>query len=87
MKYIIALIASISIWNIGQAQVKGVVAYDYDLTAHRLTITFNPTKITLDKIHALINAAGYDTEKSNATDAQYSRVHGCCKYRSMEQHP
>ena len=67
--------------------VKGVVAYDYDLTAHRLTITFNPTKITIDKIHALINAAGYDTEKSNATDAQYDRVHGCCKYRSMEQHP
>ena len=66
--------------------VKGVVAYDYDLTAHRLTITFNPTKITLDKIHALINAAGYDTEKSNATDEQYSRVHGCCKYRSMAPH-
>jgi len=66
--------------------VKGVVAYDYDLTAHRLTITFNPTKITLDKIHGLINAAGYDTEKSNATDAQYERVHGCCKYRNMAPH-
>ena len=67
--------------------VKGVVAHDYNLTTHRLEITFNTTKITLDKIHSLINAAGYDTEKSNATDAQYSRVHGCCKYRSMEQHP
>ena len=34
--------------------VKGVVAYDYNLTTHRLEITFNPTKITLDKIHSLI---------------------------------
>ena len=66
--------------------VKGVVAYDYNLTTHRLEIAFNPAKITLDKIHSLINAAGYDTEKSNATDEQYSRVHGCCKYRTMEPH-
>ena len=58
--------------------VKGVVAYDYDLTAHRLTITYSPAKITIEKIHALINAAGYDTEKSNATDAQYNRINQCC---------
>lgn len=67
--------------------VAGVVAYDYDLTAHRLTITYNPNKISIEKIHGLINAAGYDTEKSNASDAQYNRVHQCCKYRSTEQHP
>jgi copper chaperone CopZ len=67
--------------------VKGVVAFDYNLNTHRLDITFNPAKITIDQIHSLINAAGYDTEKSNATEAQYNRVHGCCKYRTLEQHP
>ena len=67
--------------------VNGVKALDYDLTAHRLTITYNPAKISLDQIHALINAAGYDTEKSNASDEQYNRIHQCCKYRTLEQHP
>ena len=67
--------------------VKGVVAYEYNLTSHKLEITFNPAKITIDKIHSLINAAGYDTEKSNATDEQYNRVHQCCRYRTLEQHP
>lgn len=66
--------------------VKGVVAYNYDLTAHRLEITFNPTKVTLDKIHTLINEAGYDTEKSTASDEQYNRVHACCKYRTLKPH-
>ena len=36
MKYIIALIASISIWNIGQAQVKGVVLDDEGNPAYAL---------------------------------------------------
>jgi outer membrane receptor for ferrienterochelin and colicin len=36
MKYIIALIASISIWNIGQAQVKGVVLDDAGNPAYAL---------------------------------------------------
>ena len=36
MKYIIALIASISIWNIGHAQVKGVVLDDEGNPAYAL---------------------------------------------------
>jgi copper chaperone CopZ len=66
--------------------VKGVVFVDYDLSSHQIKVIYKPSKITDSKLHQLLNEAGYDTEKSTATDEQYSRVHGCCKYRSLDDH-
>lgn len=66
--------------------VKGIVFGDYNLETHKLKLVYKPKKITEQKIHQLINQAGYDTEISVATDEQYNRVHGCCKYRSLEDH-
>lgn len=65
---------------------KGVITADYDLQSNMLTVTFNSKKITEDKLHKLLNDAGYDTEKSICTEEQYSRVHGCCQYRELEKH-
>lgn len=65
---------------------KGVLNADYNLENNKLTITYKPKKISLNKIHELINEVGYDTEKSTCSDAQYDRVHGCCKYRELEKH-
>lgn len=68
--------------------VKGVLTATYDLANHRLTLTYKPDKISLEKIHTLIHEAGYDTENGNCTEEQYNRVHQCCKYRDPElQHP
>ena len=66
--------------------VKGVVFVDYDLSSHQIKVIYKPSKITDSKLHQLLNEAGYDTEKSTAADEQYNRVHGCCKYRSLEDH-
>ena len=65
---------------------KGVLTADYNLDNNKLTLTYKPKKISLDQIHLLINDAGYDTEKSTCSDAQYDKVHGCCKYRELEKH-
>lgn len=65
---------------------KGIVNADYTLESNKLTVTYKPKKISLDRIHHLLNEAGYDTEKSICTDEQYGRVHGCCKYREMDKH-
>lgn len=65
---------------------KGIMTADYNLDNNIATVTYNPKKITEEKIHFLINEMGYDTEKSKATDEQYSRTHGCCKYRELEKH-
>lgn len=66
--------------------VKGVIAADYNLETGILDITFKLNKISEEQIHQLINEAGYDTEKSKASDEQYSRVHSCCKYRETGKH-
>ncbi len=66
--------------------IKGVKAADYDLDTHILTITYVTKTISEDEIHQLLNAVGHDTEKSKATDEQYSTVHNCCKYREHENH-
>ncbi|MFM7731642.1 MAG: heavy-metal-associated domain-containing protein [Flavobacteriales bacterium] len=65
---------------------KGIVAADFVLATNQLTVTYNSKKITEDEIHRLLNEVGYDTEKSNCTDEQYGRVHGCCRYRELEKH-
>ncbi len=66
--------------------VKGVITADYDLETHQVHVVYRPAKITVDQMHVLINAAGYDTEKSACTVEQYNRVHGCCKYRELKNH-
>lgn len=66
--------------------VKGVKLADYDLTNHMCTVTFRSDKISESEIHQLLNEAGHDTEKSKATDEQYSKVHDCCQYREGHEH-
>lgn len=65
---------------------KGVVAADYDLESNIATVTYKPKKISEGQLHKVINEMGYDTDKSKASDEQYSRVHDCCKYREQEKH-
>lgn len=65
---------------------KGIIAGDYDLDTKVAMVTYKPWKISEPEIHALINSVGYDTEKSKCTDEQYSKVHGCCKYRELTKH-
>ncbi|MFM7729316.1 MAG: heavy-metal-associated domain-containing protein [Flavobacteriales bacterium] len=65
---------------------KGIVKADFSLDNNMLTVTFKPSKIIEQEIHALLNEAGYDTEKSICSEEQYARVHGCCKYRELEKH-
>lgn len=66
--------------------VKGVIAADYNLETHQVKVIYRPKKISLDELHRRINEVGYDTEKSSASKEQYEKVHGCCKYRSLENH-
>jgi mercuric ion binding protein len=65
---------------------RGIISGDYNLETQLATVIFKPWKISESEIHTLINEAGYDTDKSRCTDEQYSRVHGCCKYRELQKH-
>ncbi|MEJ7829744.1 MAG: carboxypeptidase-like regulatory domain-containing protein, partial [Segetibacter sp.] len=49
-----------------------------------LSLTYDLSKIPIDKIHNKIAAAGHDTYLKKANDAVYNALPNCCYHRSME---
>lgn len=57
--------ASVAIWN---------------ADTEMLTIGYDPSKTTKDKIEEAIAAKGYDTKNKKGNDDAYSKLPGCCQY-------
>lgn len=62
------------------ADVKGVKSANWNLDSKIFSVTYNPEKISLEKIHELIAASGYDTEKVKGDDKAYAELPDCCHY-------
>jgi len=60
--------------------VKGVKAANWNTETKMIEVVYVPSKISEEKIHQLIAASGYDTEKAKADDKVYGNLHNCCKY-------
>lgn len=63
---------------------KGVASADWNVNTKMLAITYDPSRISLEKINHKITAAGHDTYFKKATDESYNALPGCCRYREME---
>ncbi|MEI6410556.1 MAG: heavy-metal-associated domain-containing protein [Bacteroidota bacterium] len=61
-------------------KVKGVKTAKWDVKTHQFTATYNPAKTDVDKIHAAIAKAGYDTDKVRGNDKAYKNLEACCQY-------
>jgi mercuric ion binding protein len=61
-------------------KVKGISKSSWDVKTKMLTVTYDPTVITLDEIHKKITAVGHDTDKAKADDKTYANLMGCCQY-------
>ncbi len=66
------------------AKIKGVSSAEWDVDSHILTLTYNPKKVELIKVHKAIAGVGHDTKLVKATDEVYDNIHGCCKYRDEQ---
>lgn len=66
--------------------VKGVKSADWDLQTNVCTVVYRTDKISEEEIHKLLNEVGHDTEKSKASEEQYSGIHSCCRYREEQDH-
>jgi hypothetical protein len=53
---------------------------EWNIDSKLLSITYDPTKTSLDKICRKIAAAGHDNDKAKAEDKAYNNLPGCCKY-------
>ena len=63
---------------------KGVIAADWNIDSKMLQLTYDPSRVTLDKIHNRIIAVGHDTYLKKANNAVYNQLPSCCKYRELE---
>lgn len=62
-------------------KVKGVASADWSIDSKILSLTYNSARISLDKIHRKIAAAGHDTYLKKAKGADYFALPACCYYR------
>ena len=44
------------------------------------TVTYDPSKITIDAMQKKLASIGHDTEKYKAPDDVYAKLPGCCHY-------
>jgi periplasmic mercuric ion binding protein len=65
----------------------GIVSRNWNVETKMLTVTFYPSKITLEQVHQKVAAVGYDTELARAPDAVYEKLHPCCHYERPAKTP
>ncbi|HOK99570.1 MAG: heavy-metal-associated domain-containing protein [Bacteroidales bacterium] len=62
------------------AKTEGVTNAVWDIKTKMLTLTYDPSKTSSDRVQKQIAAVGHDTEKYKADDKTYNSLPGCCKY-------
>ncbi len=63
---------------------KGVRSASWDVDTKMLSLTFNPSQTSSDKIENRIVAAGHDLENKKAKDKTYNALPACCHFREFE---
>ncbi len=58
---------------------KGVKSAEVDLETKTVTVTYNETKTTPDKIRLAISKLGHDADDVKADEKAYSKLPACCK--------
>lgn len=66
-------------------KVAGVKSANWNEETQTIKVVYLPSKIGEEKLHQLIAASGYDTEKAKATDKAYNDLPGCCQYARAEK--
>ncbi len=62
----------------------GVKTSNWDTGTKNLSVVYNSSKISEQKIHELIASVGHDTEKVKAKDEVYAKLPFCCLYRDHD---
>lgn len=62
---------------------RGVRSGSWDIDSKQLSLTYDPSRTSLDKIRRRILDAGHDLEGEKAKDVVYYELPACCHYREM----
>lgn len=63
---------------------EGVLSKNWSPKTKMITVTYDPSKITLTQIKEKIAKAGYDTDFLRASDEAYNKLHKCCQYERVK---
>lgn len=63
----------------------GVLSKRWNMKEETLSVTYDPSKITIQQIGQKVANAGYDNEFAIASDEKYNKLHKCCKYKRPEK--
>ncbi len=66
------------------AKGKGVKSAVWNVDTKLLSLVYEPSKTTINKIQERILDAGHDVENKKANDAVYNALPPCCYYRQMK---
>lgn len=66
------------------AKGKGVLSASWDIDTKLLSLVFNPSQTSLEKIQGRIVAVGHDLETKKAKDWVYNDLPSCCHYRESQ---
>ena len=64
------------------AYTPGVKRAEWNKDTKELTVTYKPSKTSLQKIEENIARAGHDAGDVHATDSAYNQLPECCAYKS-----
>jgi len=68
------------------AYIKGVKHAEWNKTSKVLTVIYNSSKTSIDKVELAVSKAGHDTRDHKASDKSYKQLPECCAYRSGACH-
>src|SRR5215831_857567 len=68
----------------GALKIKGIGTAEWNIDSKLLTVSYNPSKISLEKINNKITAVGHDTYYKKAKDMDYTALPACCHYRELK---
>lgn len=60
--------------------IEGIKKSDWGVKTKMITVTFDPHKITLEKIKEIIASVGHDTDETKADEKVYNKLPGCCQF-------
>lgn len=60
-------------------KLKGLKSYSIDPLTNIIKVSYNPKKVTLDRIKQCISECGYDADNIPATEKGLNSLDGCCR--------
>ena len=64
------------------AFVKGVKDVNLDLADKVMTVSYNPKKVSVDKIKKAITDTGYDADELQKNETSHSKLPSCCQKKT-----